>query len=222
VTTIHAPDIQATFLQHLPRITKHAQYALRHVGCRDAREELIAETLALAWRHFSDLAQRGKRPEEFVTTLALRCTQAVRAGRRLAGSDRARDVLSPIAKARHGVTVVRLGDRIPAPGEDPTGPAGEEVLAGALTIDPKARVAEQATFRIDFPAWREGFSTRDRSVLDALAAGDRPGEVAERFGICPARVSQLREAFRESWCEFHWGRSGALTDTTTNKGRIER
>jgi DNA-directed RNA polymerase specialized sigma24 family protein len=138
-TAIHTSDIQTSFLKHLPRIRKHADYALRHVANQDARQDLIAETLALAWKHFSELARRGKKPEEFTTTLALRCTQAVRAGRRLAGSDRAGDVLSPIAKARHGVAVVRLGDRVPAPGEDPTGPAGEEVLAGALTIDPKAR-----------------------------------------------------------------------------------
>jgi hypothetical protein len=42
-------------------------------------------------------------------------------------------------------------------------------------------------------------------VLDALAAGDGTCAVASRFGICPARVSQLREVFRESWRAFHRG-----------------
>ena len=118
---------------------------------------------------------RGKRPEEFVTTLALRCTQAVRAGRRLAGSDRSRDVLSPVARVRHGVVVVRLDDRVPAPWLDPAW-AGAEVVAAALAIDPKARVAEQAAFRIDFPAWRARLSVRDRAVADALAAGEGTGD----------------------------------------------
>jgi DNA-directed RNA polymerase specialized sigma24 family protein len=175
LSTPNTSDIQATFLIHLPRIRKHADYALRHIANQDAREDLIAEALALAWKHFSELARRGKKPEEFATTLALRCTQAIRAGRRLAGSARARDVLSPIARARHGVAVVRLGDGVPAPGEDPTGPAGEEVLAGALTIDPKARVAEQAAFRVDFPAWRAaGYARSGESSTRWLVGTDRP------------------------------------------------
>src|SRR5204863_354410 len=76
-------DLQLTFVAHLPRIRKHTRYALRNVACHDTRDDLACEAVALAWRHFAALARRGKRPEEFVTTLALRCTQAVRAGRRL-------------------------------------------------------------------------------------------------------------------------------------------
>ena len=200
----HDADIASTFLAHLPRIRKHARYALRRVACPDTRDDLACEAVALAWRHFAALALRGKRPEEFVATLALRCTQAVRAGRRLAGSDRARDVLSPVAKVRHGVVVVRLGDRVSAPWLDPAW-AGAEVVAEALAIDLKARVPDQAAFRVDFPAWRARLSARDRAVADALAAGERTGEVASRFGLSPARVSQLREAFRANWLAFHAG-----------------
>ena len=153
-------DIQLSFLGVLPRIRKHSQYALRHIACRDAREELIAETMgALAWRHFVSLTRRGKRPEDFIATLALRCTQAVRAGRRLAGCERSQDVLSPIAKARHGVSVVHLEDRVPVPGPDPTRP-GVEIVAEAFTVDPKARVPEQAALRIDFREWRGRFAAR--------------------------------------------------------------
>ena len=89
-----APDTHAKFLAHLPKIRRHARYALRGVGCPDTRADLVAETVALAWKHFDRLVERGKRPETFVTTLALRCSQAVRAGRRLAGSDGVTDVLS--------------------------------------------------------------------------------------------------------------------------------
>jgi hypothetical protein len=186
-------DTRTAFLEHLPKIRTHAKFALRHIGYPDTRADLIAETLALAWKHFDGLARRGKRPERFVTTLALRCTQAVRAGRRLAGSDSMRDVLSPVARARHGFGVRLCGGGVPG------------VLAGALAADTKGRVPEQAAFRLDFPRWRSGFRRRDRAVLDALAAGGRTCEVAGRFRISPARVSQLRRAFRESWHEFHRG-----------------
>src|SRR5207248_4711267 len=175
-----APDTRATFLAHLPKIRRHARYALRGVGCPDTRADLVAETVALAWRHFARLVERGKRPETFVTTLALRCTQAVRAGRRLAGSDGVTDALSPVARARHGFAVYRLGDRQPESG----------VLAEALAIGTKGRVPDQAAFRLDFPRWRSGFGGRDRAVLDALAAGGRTGAVADRSGLSPARFRQ--------------------------------
>ncbi len=208
-TTLTKPDsddaIRAGFVYHLPRILKHAKYALRHVGSADTRAELTAETVALAWKHFAVLSRRGKRPETFITTLALRCSQAVRHGRRVAGADAARDVLSPVAKARHGFDVVRMGDRVPAPGARPAGPGGADVVAEALAVDPRARVPEQAALRVDFPAWRSRFGARDRAVLDALAGGDRTGEVAERFGLTRGRVSQLRGAFAADWAAFHRG-----------------
>ncbi len=108
--------VRTEFLTSMPRIEQHAKYALRHIGCPDTRADLVAETLALAWKHFVALARRGKKPEAFVATLALRCSQAVRAGRRLAGSDAAKDVLSPVAKARHRFKVERLASRVEVPG----------------------------------------------------------------------------------------------------------
>ena len=197
--------MQDAFLACLPRFRSCARYALRHVACRDTQDDLICEILALGWRHFVTLTRRGRKPEAFVATLALRCSQAVRSGRRLAGCERSRDALSPVARARHRFAVVRLDECVPAPGGDPSGPAGDGVVAAALAADLRARVPEQAAFRIDFPAWRARFGRRDRAVLDALARGDGTGEVAGRFALSPPRVSQLREAFRADWLAFHRG-----------------
>jgi DNA-directed RNA polymerase specialized sigma24 family protein len=195
----HAPpplvDIQSAFVRVLPRIRAHARYALRRTT-PDVRDDLVAEVLALSWKHFADLSRRGRQPEQFVTTLALRCSQAVRGGRRVAGSDGMCDVLSPIAGCRGRFAVSSLADHTPEKGG---------VVSEALTADPRARVPDQAALRVDFPRWRSRFGVRDRAVLDALAGGDRPGEVATRFGISPARISQLREGFRENWRAFHNG-----------------
>jgi hypothetical protein len=73
--------VTALFLLHLARFEVHARDAFRRVGCPQARADRVAEMLALAWKHFAALAERGKGPERFVTTLALRCSQAVKAGR---------------------------------------------------------------------------------------------------------------------------------------------
>jgi hypothetical protein len=147
VTPRTGPSVTAEFLAHLTRFLAHARFAFCRVGCPHARADRVAETLALAWRHFAALSRRGKRPEEFVTTLALRCSQAVKAGRRLAGCETGQDVLSPVARVRHGLSVARLpdrdreSDRHPLPGE----------LADALTGNTRSAVPEQAAFRLDFP-----------------------------------------------------------------------
>jgi hypothetical protein len=191
-------SVTAVFLAHLPRFEAHAHFAFRRVGCPHARADRVAETIGLAWRHFAALSRRGKKPEEFVTTLALRCSQAVKAGRRLAGCETGTDVLSPVARVRHGLRVTRMpdhdreSDRHPLPDE----------LAEALADNTRSAVPEQAAFRVDFPRWRASLRRRDRRVLDALAGGERTADAARRFKISPGRISQLRREFEQSWEAF--------------------
>src|SRR5262249_7956077 len=92
---------------------------------------------------------RGKRPEQVVTTLALRCSQAVKAGR-LAGCEAATDVLSPVARVRHGLAVGRLPDRETVLDRHVLPEERAETLAGHT----RSAGPEQAAFRVDVPRWR--------------------------------------------------------------------
>jgi hypothetical protein len=187
-------SVTALFLAHLPRFEAHARFAFRRVGCPDTRADRVAETLALAWKHFAALAGRGLRPEQFVTTLALRCSQAVKAGRKLVGCEGGTEVLSPVAQVRHGFAVGRLPDRDREREGHP--------LAEALADNTRSAVPKQAAFRVDFPRWRASLRRGDRKILDALAAGERTEDAARRFGLSPGRVSQLRREFERGWDEF--------------------
>jgi DNA-directed RNA polymerase specialized sigma24 family protein len=191
-------SVTELFLAALPRFLAHARFAFRRVACPESREDRVAETLALAWKHFAALARRGKRPERFVTTLALRCSQAVKAGRRLVGCETGQDVLSSVAHVRHGFSVVRLPDRDRLLDRHPL----PDELADALADNTRSAVPEQVAFRLDFPRWRASLRQRDRKVLDALAGGERTADAARRFGISPGRVSQLRREFEQGWAEF--------------------
>jgi DNA-directed RNA polymerase specialized sigma24 family protein len=198
VTPRTGPSVTTTFLKHLPRFEAHARFAFRRLGCPHDRADRVAETIGLAWRHFAALSRRGKKPEEFVTTLALRCSQAVKAGRRLVGCETGHDILSPVAQVRHSVRVTRLpdydreSDRHPLPG----------ALADALTDNTRSAVPEQAAFRVDFPRWRASLRRRDRKILDALAEGERTADAARRFKLSPGRISQLRREFEDGWEQF--------------------
>ena len=194
ILTTPGPDpVQALFLDQFPRFCDHARFAFRHVRCPATRDDQVAEALALAWRHFVALLARGKNPSLFVTVLAFRSTQAVKAGRRLDGSESPRDVLSLRAAARHKFILTRDLDTVPATGR----------WADAVTENGRTPVPDQAAFRIDFPRWRSAFAARDRAILDALMAGGGTLEVARMFRVTPGRVSQMRRAFEASWRAFH-------------------
>jgi hypothetical protein len=66
--------------------------------------------IGLAWRWHLRLAEKGKDATAFPTALASYAARAVRSGSRIAGQERANDVLSPVAQRRHHFFVGRLPD----------------------------------------------------------------------------------------------------------------
>src|SRR5438445_9772585 len=100
--------LHARFLMLLPRIETHAKSCFRDIRCADKRADRIAETIALAWKWFVKLEERGKDPTQFVSAIATFAAKAVKCGRRLAGNERAKDVMNDRTQRRRGFVVVRL------------------------------------------------------------------------------------------------------------------
>jgi len=183
--------LQATFLTSvLPKVVAHGRFSFRHIRCRHQQEELLAEMTGLCWRWHLRLAQRGKDATRFPTALATFAARAVRCGRRLAGMDRSKDVLSPLAQQRKGFAVGKLPDCSTLDGSP---------LHEALHDNTQSPVDEQVCFRIDFPSWRASRNERDRLVLDDLMLGERTLDVAGKYGLSPGRVSQLRRELHDDW-----------------------
>jgi hypothetical protein len=188
-----SPDeLHAAFLTILPRIELHGRCFFRHKK-GDKRDEAIAEMVALAWKSFVNCARNGKDATTFPMALARFAAQAVHNGRRLCGQERIKDVLSPRAQQLHSFTVVSL--RVGSSRND-------NVFDEALTDNTQTPVLDQVAFRFDFPAWRLTRSDRDRRVIDDLMIGERTMDVAERYGLTAARISQLRRDFLQDWSRF--------------------
>jgi len=187
-------DLQVRFLVLLPRIELHGRIYFRFLRCPVRREEAVAEMVALSWQWFVRLAQGGKDATQFPSALAAFAARAVKSGRRVCGQEKAKDVLSPLAQRRHGFVVERLPDFSTLT----TTPFSEALYDNTQTPPP-----DQVAFRLDFPAWRRTHPDRDRRLIDALMLGERTLDVARRYGLSPARVSQLRRAFHRTWLGFH-------------------
>src|SRR5262249_28134225 len=125
--------------------------------------------------------------------LATYAARAVKAGRRLCGIERARDVLSSRAQHRRNFAVVGLPH---------TSTLAGTPLDEALHDNTQTPVLDQVAFRQDFPASLCSRTERDRLVIGDLMLGERTLDVADRYGLSPARVSQLRREFMEDWRNF--------------------
>ena len=186
--------LQASFVAVvLPRVLSHGDVSFRDVKCPHRREDAVQEMVALAWKWHRRLAEKGKDATRFPTALAAYAARAVRSGRRVCGHERSKDVLSPVARRRHGFALKRLPD---------FSTLGGNALEEALHDNSQTPVPDQAAFRLDFPAWRLAHAERDRRLIDHLMLGGRTLEVSRAFGLSPARISQKRREFHDSWQAF--------------------
>jgi hypothetical protein len=185
--------LHAAFLALLPRIERHARFAFRHLGCPQSRDDAVGEAVALAWRSYLRLVERGKDPAAFAGTFAGYAARAVKRGRRVCGQEAGQEVLSPRAQARHGFAVLRLPQQTTLDGS----PLEEALLDNAVTPPPEA-----AAFRIDFPAWLATWPERDWRLIEALGLGERTLALAQRFGLTPGRISQKRREYHGDWQRF--------------------
>jgi hypothetical protein len=204
--TVPIEHLQAGFVAVLPRIELHARFYFRQVRCHSSHEEAVAETLALAWRWYLRLAERGKDAGQFVSALATFAARAVCSGRRVCGQEKARDVLSPLARQRHGFAVESLPVAPCAPHEDrysvPHGQRKRDEYEERLHDNTITPPPDQAAFRIDFPAWLCTMTGRERRLIRAMARNERTKDLGRQFQVSAARISQLRREFQASWARF--------------------
>ncbi len=189
--TLHAAD--AAFLAVLPTVLRHAQIRFRFVRCAHEREDLLQEVLAYGLKWTRILWERGRDVRSFPTALAAYAVLAVQSGRRLCGMCKARDALNRATQARLGVTCESLPLCEPPP---------ESALAAALADSKRSEIPAQVAFRIDFPAWLQTRTRRDRAIIRDMLLEARTTDLAARHRVSSARVSQLRREYLAGWTAF--------------------
>jgi hypothetical protein len=185
--------LQAHFLSILPRIERHARIYFRGVRCPGKREDAVAETVAISWQWFLRMAQRGKDAREFPSALASYAARAVKYGQRVCGQEKSKEVLSPSAQYRRGFCIETLPD---------VNTSEDNPFTEALADNMQSPVPEQVCFRMDFPAWLLTRTDRDRRMIPDMMIGERTETLADRFGMSPSRVSQLRSEYHADWQRF--------------------
>ena len=117
----------------------------------------------------------------------------MKSGRRLCGQERVNDVLSPLAQQKCHFAVEKLPDFSTLHGSP---------LEEALHANMVSPVLEQVAFRLDFPAWLTSLTKRDHAIVEDLMLGERTLDVAAKYGLSPARISQKRREYCQDWQSF--------------------
>jgi hypothetical protein len=183
-------ELHDRFARILPALESYIPFACRGVRCPAQRDDRAAEMRAIAWTWLCRLAEQGRDASAFAPSLAFMVARHVRCGRRLAGAERSRDVLSRLAQHKHGFAVGRLPDFSTLMGN----PFDE-----AVQDNTRSPVPDQVQFRCDFPAWLRQWDHRNREIVRCMALGERTQDLARSFHLSPARVSQLRRQYHDSW-----------------------
>ncbi len=184
---------QAAYTRALPTIRKLAhRFHRRLYG--EWLDEAVAETEAFVWKAFRDLTARGRDPVPLTAKIVDFAARRVRAGNRFAGKVSVRDALSAEARQRHGYFVTAL----PQAEDEAVAP---DVHDGLRHRGPSP--ADEAICKIDYEAWLDSLSARQREVAEGLASHLNVSEVARRDGVSKASVQQVRDRLSRQWDEFH-------------------
>ena len=193
------------FLALSPIVERHARVVFRGLDA-EAREEAVAEAVAAAFEAHVALKARDRDPAAFPSTLATYSALRVKDGRHVGGRRSSRDVLSRKAQQRRGFRVEPLPASTRASFDnlyaEVHGQQKQDALEECLRDNTQTPVPNQVAFRLDFPAFLQTLTERDRQMALALAEGHLAKHVADQFGLTAGRVTHLRQRWQRQWLVF--------------------
>ena len=171
----------------LPIVERHARVVFRFLRLRhDDYADAVADCVAHAWQGYVDAMQTGKEPWLFPSMLATYAAQRTKVGRKVGKAMNAKEVYD--AARAHRVELQHLSEQV--------------LWQETLLDDRETPVPDQAAFRIDFPAWLETLSPRDRQMAESLATGETATALAQQFDLSRGRVTQIRQELMADWEAF--------------------
>jgi hypothetical protein len=179
------------FLKLLPAIRLHAAVSFRRLN-PEARAEMVQNCVASAMLVYARLYELGKFDLAYPGTLARYAVAHTWQGRVVGSSMNARDVSSPYAQSKNGLTLQRLDhyDKI------------EDCWGEILVQDRHCGPFDVVRTKLDFRAWLRSLPVRLRRIVRFLADGETTSATATKFGLTPGRISQIRSELAESWSRF--------------------
>jgi len=168
--------------QILPILSRTVPRVVNPSDCEDS-EELVQDTLATAAEMLQSLEKAGRKiPAKSVAFYSI---QRAKSGRRAYQSG-ASDPLSPVFRTRNTSAIVPIDAPLSSEGEGSGQTMNDYISSG------KEDPSETALRRIDWECFLGTLPTRERQMLSCIADGWRNMDIARRFKVTPARITQMK------------------------------
>ena len=184
---------QKSFAAMLPDIRRRLRSAFCHLAA-EARDDAVAEAIVHCLLSYVRLHDQGRAETVSASSLAWFAALAVKRGRPAGNRMNGKEPLSRYAQIGNGIQVEQAGNWI-----------------DLLVEDKRASIADQVAARLDVGAWFATLSRRMKRIARDLAYGFSTSEVAEKHGVTPGRISQLRRTLEVSWATFQQATAPDLT-----------
>lgn len=195
--------VQRQYEAAMPRIREHAEIKFRYLRDPGSHDDAIANTLGIGWKHWLSAIRHGKDPNEFVSSIAEMSVRHVRAGRRVDGQERAKDVMSRRAQEKKGFAVEQLQASTRRSHEeihgDPHGQEHMDAMEVRLTDNTRTSPPEQAAFREQYGMLLDKVGPRKRPIVEDMAGGSDTKDLADRHKVSQGRISQIRREAEQTW-----------------------
>ena len=176
----------------LPILSRTVPRTVNPTDSEDS-EELVQDTIATAAEMLQSLENAGRKIP--ARSVAFYSIQRAKSGRR-AYQNGASDPLSPVFRTRNTTAIVPIDAPISSEGEG-AHRAMTDFMASGIE-DP----AETALRRIDWESFLGTLATRERQVLSCIADGWKNMDIARKFKVTPARITQLKREIAGRIKEF--------------------
>jgi len=173
--------LQEAFVTRLPWMRTTARAAFPTLDA-DKREEAVSNTIALAWKAWARLNERGRGDEPGILKAVIWYSiRQTKAGRRI---DSARKPRDPLSLRVHGKVKFEPFDLTEMVGKN-------------------TNVPDAVSFRLDVPAFfATCLSERQRNLAMDLAQGMSTTEAAAKYNRSPGAISQFRTRFKLLFDQF--------------------
>ena len=137
----------------------------------EKRDETVAAVIALAWKHWHRLGERGRTDEPGIwKSVLFYSVKQIRAGRRIDSAGKPRDVLTLRAYGKVKFEPGHLDDY----------------------VGKHDQVLDVVAFKIDVPRFFDSLSKKRRALALDLTHGMTTTDAAQKYGVSPGRISQCR------------------------------
>ncbi len=177
-------SLRHAFIQLLPDLRRLLGHYFRYEK-PEQRSESASEAIAFAFAMFKSAFEAGKQVD--VRPLARYAALTVKSGARFSGTRR---LDATNCQTRGGQGVRRCSSLEETP---------ESVVTDRKGHWP---VSDQVAFRMDWTAFANRCSRKERLIMNRLAAGYRRNEVAEELDVTPPAITLRMNQLHRRWCAF--------------------